>query len=131
MRSGPDQRSRRRYNGNKPFQQQQRGPQHHQTLDSSGPNLKIRGNARQIFEKYVALAREAAAGGDPIAAENFYQHAEHYFRIDKASRDSIPQAAPPPIALADATVDGAEQDSSETGVERSLPGWGDDRPGPP
>ena len=59
-------------------------PHRIQTFDSNGPNIKIRGNAYQVFERYVALAREAAASGDRIAAENLYQHAEHYFRTMNA-----------------------------------------------
>jgi hypothetical protein len=47
--------------------------------------VKIRGSASQIFEKYQALARDASSSGDYIAAENFYQHAEHYFRMLAAS----------------------------------------------
>ena len=91
MRSGSDQRPRGRYNGNQPFEQQPRAPQRNQTVDSNGRNTKIRGSARQIFERY-ALAREAAIGGDRIAAENFYQHAEHYFRI--ANAGSAKRACP-------------------------------------
>ena len=86
MRSGPGQRPRGRFNANRPFEQQPRGPQNNQTFDSNGPNIKIRGSAHQIFERYIALAREATASGDRVAAENFYQHAEHYFRIDNARR---------------------------------------------
>src|ERR1700674_4738537 len=46
-----------------------------QTLDSNGPNIKIRGDPPQIFERYVALAREAFTSGDRVAAENLYQRA--------------------------------------------------------
>ncbi len=53
------------------------------TLDSSGPDVKIRGTASHIFEKYQALARDANSSGDRIVAENLLQHAEHYFRIMK------------------------------------------------
>lgn len=55
-----------------------------QTFDSSGPDVRIRGNAYQVLEKYLALARDATAAGDRIAAENFYQHAEHYYRLINA-----------------------------------------------
>ncbi|HEY1721367.1 MAG TPA: DUF4167 domain-containing protein [Magnetospirillaceae bacterium] len=51
-----------------------------QTYDSNGPDIRVRGNAHQVLEKYLALARDASSQGDRIAAENFYQHAEHYFR---------------------------------------------------
>jgi hypothetical protein len=59
-------------------------PQRIQTFDSNGPAVKIRGNAYQVFERYVAMAREAQASGDRISAENLYQHAEHYFRVMNA-----------------------------------------------
>lgn len=55
-----------------------------QTFDSNGPDVRIRGNAYQVLEKYLALARDATAAGDRIAAENFYQHAEHYYRLINA-----------------------------------------------
>ncbi len=52
-----------------------------QTYDSSGPEGKVRGSANQVFEKYLALARDAQTSGDRIGAENYFQHAEHYYRI--------------------------------------------------
>lgn len=50
-------------------------------FDSNGPSVRIRGSAYQVHEKYLGLARDAASSGERIAAENYYQHAEHYFRI--------------------------------------------------
>ena len=123
MRSGPDQRLRGRFNANRPFRQQPRIPQNNQTFDSSGPNIKIRGSAHQIFERYLALAREATASGDRIAAENFYQHAEHYFRIDNACREGNQQETPPrPTTPADVEMN-SEADSSEVDVDRFQPQW--------
>lgn len=52
-----------------------------QTFDSNGPDVRIRGNAYQINEKYLALARDAAGAGDRVLAESYYQHAEHYQRF--------------------------------------------------
>jgi uncharacterized protein DUF4167 len=129
MRSGSGQRPLRgRYNRNQP--QQQRPPQRNQTFDSNGPNVRVRGSAHQIFERYLALAREAAIGGDYIAAENLYQHAEHYFRIADANREGAQQGtAPRPTTPADAVMDGPEQESDESDGKRSQPGWGEDRPG--
>ncbi|MFC4626588.1 DUF4167 domain-containing protein [Daeguia caeni] len=49
--------------------------------ESNGPDVKIRGNAQHIAEKYTALARDAQASGDRVMAENYLQHAEHYNRI--------------------------------------------------
>ena len=48
---------------------------------SGGNGTVVRGSARQIMEKYLALAREASTSGDRIVAEGFFQHAEHYFRV--------------------------------------------------
>src|SRR5277367_2790815 len=66
-----------------------RPPHRSQTFDSNGPNVKIRGNAYQVFERYLALAREAQSSGDRIAAENFFQHAEHYFRVMNAQGEGL------------------------------------------
>lgn len=63
-------------------------PVRSQTFDSNGPDVRIRGNAYQVLEKYLALARDATAAGDRIAAENFYQHAEHYYRLINASGEN-------------------------------------------
>ena len=51
------------------------------TYDSNGPEVKIRGSATHVYEKYLQLARDANASGDRVMAENYLQHAEHYFRI--------------------------------------------------
>src|SRR5579863_8483288 len=74
-------------------------PLRHQTFDSNGPDVRVRGNAYQVFEKYLALARDASAAGDRIAAENYYQHAEHYYRIINANNDG--QAYPNPSPRGD------------------------------
>ncbi len=66
-------------------------PMRHQTFDSNGPEVRIRGNAYQVNEKYLTLARDAATSGDRIAAENFFQHAEHYFRIMHLGNESRAQ----------------------------------------
>jgi hypothetical protein len=56
------------------------------TYDSSGPDVKIRGTAQHIAEKYMALARDATSSGDRVMAENYLQHAEHYNRIIAAAQ---------------------------------------------
>ncbi len=63
------------------------GGNRQQVFDSNGPSVRIRGNAFQVHEKYLSLARDAASSGDRIAAENYYQHAEHYFRIHSADQE--------------------------------------------
>jgi hypothetical protein len=124
MRSGPDRRARGRFNANRPFREQPRFLQNGQTFDSNGPNIKIRGSAHQIFERYLTLAREATANGDRIAAENFYQHAEHYFRINNARREGDQQGTPPrPTTPADVEMSSSEADSREVDVDRFQPQW--------
>ena len=58
-----------------------RPPNRNQIFDSSGPDVRVRGNAHQVFDKYQALAREAASSGDRIAAEAYWQYADHYYRM--------------------------------------------------
>ncbi|HWE75122.1 MAG TPA: DUF4167 domain-containing protein [Stellaceae bacterium] len=82
-----------------------RPPHRMQTFDSNGPSVKIRGNAYQVFERYIALAREASSSGDRIAAENLYQHAEHYYRIMQANGEHM---APRPMTPADTEMNGGE-----------------------
>jgi len=57
------------------------------SFESTGPDVKIRGTPAHIAEKYMSLARDAASSGDPVLAENYLQHAEHYNRIIMAFRD--------------------------------------------
>lgn len=80
----PGQNGKRARRGRKPHNMMNR------TFDSSGPDVKIRGTAAHIYEKYQALARDANASGDRIAAENYLQHAEHYFRLLAAYQSSMP-----------------------------------------
>jgi hypothetical protein len=118
MRPGQNKRSRGRNGGggggggphphNRP-----RPPHRQQTFDSNGPNVKIRGNAYQVFERYIALAREAQASGDRIAAENLYQHAEHYFRIMNAQGEGQGGAPPRPTTPADIEMAGGDAESAD------------------
>ncbi|WP_316862817.1 DUF4167 domain-containing protein [uncultured Cohaesibacter sp.] len=82
--------SRTRSRGRKPSNPLSR------SYDSNGPDVKIRGTASHIAEKYQSLARDALASGDIVMAENYYQHAEHYLRIiasaQSSSRDDARQA---------------------------------------
>ena len=122
MRSGPEQRSRGRYQGNRLPQRQQGSPQRSQTFDSNGPGVRVRGNAPQIYERYIALAREAAASEDRISAENFYQHAEHYFRVMKAANEGHQQRATRPSAPTDLQTEMSEEEGSEIdGPARASP----------
>ncbi len=51
------------------------------SVDSSGPSVKVRGSAKQVYDKYLILARDAKSSGDSILSESYFQHAEHYARI--------------------------------------------------
>ncbi len=62
---------------------QQHSP--NRSYDSNGPSVRIRGTAAQVYDKYCTLARDANTSGDRIAAENFLQHAEHYYRLMSAA----------------------------------------------
>ena len=81
MRPGQNKRMRGRPSSNR------RGPNPlTRSYESNGPDVKIRGNAHHIAEKYLQLARDAHTSGDPVAAENYLQHAEHYFRLIAAAQ---------------------------------------------
>jgi hypothetical protein len=90
MRNGQNKRMRGR---------NRKGGHHHQNplsrvYESNGQDVKIRGTASHIAEKYLQLARDAQSSGDPIAAENYYQHAEHYFRLIAAAQEQLRQTQP-------------------------------------
>ena len=73
------------------------------------------------------MAREATTSDDRVAAENFYQHAEHYFRIDNARREGSQQGMPPrPRTPADAEMNSYEGGSIEEGIEDGSQFWRDD-----
>ena len=82
------------------------------TYESTGPDVKIRGTALHIAEKYVSLARDAQSSGDPVLAENYLQHAEHYYRIIAAAQASMPQ--PMPIVRSDIQTDEDDEDFDES-----------------
>jgi hypothetical protein len=88
MRNGQNKRMRGRSNNN-------RGKSSNpltRVYESNGPDVKIRGTASHVAEKYIQLARDSQASGDPVAAENYYQHAEHYFRMIAAAQDQFRQS---------------------------------------
>lgn len=75
--AGANRRSRNRSNNGRG----KNGQNRMQVFDSNGPDVRIRGTAHQICEKYTTLAKDARACGDGILAESYLQHAEHYQRI--------------------------------------------------
>jgi len=86
MRPGQqNKRSRGRNNNNNNGGRKNVNPLQ-RSYESNGPDVKVRGNPATIAEKYVQLARDAQTSGDSVAAENYFQHAEHYFRIISAAQ---------------------------------------------
>jgi len=122
MRPGQNKRMRGRPTNNR------RGPNPlTRSYESNGPDVKIRGNAHHVAEKYLQLARDAHTGGDPVAAENYLQHAEHYFRLIAAAQAAQAlaqsgQARPPGEGEADDMEDdgdfGALSDRFASPAER-------------
>ena len=91
-------------------------PQHNanRAFDSNGPdNVKVRGAAQHIFEKYSQLARDAGSAGDRVLAENYLQHAEHYFRVLRAMQ---PQRPVSEIMGRDNFVSGYDIDFEDDGL---------------
>src|SRR5579859_6194524 len=103
--------------------------------ESNGPDVKIRGTASHIAEKYIQLARDSQSSGDPVAAENYYQHAEHYFRLIAVAQEQFRQQNPyynqqpqqgTPQGAADDNFDDGEDDQSYAG--QNEPSFGPREP---
>jgi Domain of unknown function (DUF4167) len=115
------------------------GGHHHNPLtrvyESNGPEVKIRGTAHHIAEKYLQLARDAQGSGDPVTAENHFQHAEHYLRMIAAAQEQFRaqnpyyQAPPAPGEIRDEAFDGEDGDDGQPG--QSQPGQGQPAQGQP
>ncbi len=86
MRQGSNGRRPR----GRPHRKQHGGAPRHSNFDSNGPEGRVRGNAHQVYEKYIGLARDALSAGDRVSAETYYQHAEHYYRVLNARTDPRP-----------------------------------------
>jgi hypothetical protein len=93
MRNGQNKRMRGRSNQHHHHHRKSQNPMS-RVYESNGPDVKIRGNPSQIAEKYIQLARDAQSSGDPVAAENYYQHAEHYNRLIAAAQEQFRQQNP-------------------------------------
>src|SRR5512138_3269766 len=93
MRNGQNNKRMRNRNNNNNQNRRGQNPMT-RVYESNGPDIKIRGTASHVAEKYVQLARDARSSGDPVAAENYYQHAEHYFRLIAAAQEQFRQNQP-------------------------------------
>ena len=113
MRNGQNNKRMRNRNNNNHNNNNNRRGQNPLTrvYESNGPDIKIRGTASHVAEKYVQLARDARSSGDPVAAENYYQHAEHYYRIIAAAQEQFRQNQQQPRP--DAEVTQTEDDDSD------------------
>jgi hypothetical protein len=127
--------------GGKPQQQNA-----NRAFDSNGPEgSKVRGNAQHVFEKYQQLARDATSAGDRVLAENYLQHAEHYFRVVRAMQPTKPaseilgrdsfssgfdidfedESGAQAAAAADAYA--AEHEGQDGGEQENRGGWQENR----
>ena len=119
MRNGQNKRMRgRNRKGQNPLTR---------VYESNGPDVKIRGTASHVAEKYVQLARDAQASGDPVAAENYFQHAEHYFRLIAAAQEQFRQANPYYRPEQEARDDFSDDDGDDT--MEQPPGQAGEQPG--
>jgi hypothetical protein len=112
MRNGQNNKRMRNRNNNNNNNNNNRRGQNPMTrvFESNGPDIKIRGTASHVAEKYVQLARDARSSGDPVAAENYYQHAEHYFRLIAAAQEQFRQNQPQPRPDAEVVAEEGDED---------------------
>ncbi len=100
--------------------------------ESNGPDVKIRGTASHIAEKYIQLARDSQSSGDPVAAENYYQHAEHYFRLIAVAQEQFRQQNPyynnQQAQQGQATPQGAADDNYDDDGDEGQPFTGQNEP---
>jgi len=115
MRPGQNKRMRGRNN--------RKGPNPlTRTYESNGPDVKIRGTAHHVAEKYLQLARDAHSSGDPVMAESYLQHAEHYFRLIAAAQLAQQQAQ-------NGFMRAPDQAEQEEDMTRTISGlWTDSHP---
>ncbi len=71
------------------------GHQSNRAFESNGPDIKVRGSASTVYEKYLQLARDANSSGDRVMAESYLQHAEHYYRVLRAMQPAHQQTPEP------------------------------------
>jgi hypothetical protein len=127
MRNG-QKRMRGRNNNNNPRKSQNPLTR---VYESNGPDVKIRGTASHIAEKYIQLARDSQSSGDPVAAENYYQHAEHYFRLIAVAQEQFRQQNPyynQQPQQGQSGAQGAADDNYDDGDDEGQPFLGQNEP---
>src|ERR1700736_4760867 len=125
MRNGQNNNKRMRNRNNNNRNDGNRRGQNPMTrvFESNGPDIKIRGTASHVAEKYVQLARDARSSGDPVAAENYYQHAEHYFRLIAAAQEQFRQNQPQPRTENEMPSEEGDDDSESFSNFGQEPGF--------
>ncbi len=128
MRPGQNRRMRGRNNNGGNNNGNRKSPNPLQrSYESNGPDVKVRGTAQHVAEKYLQLARDAQSSGDTVAAESYFQHAEHYYRILLAAQEQLTQqfghSFPPNRAFVD-VEDEVEEEGDEDGQGGYVPGAG-------
>ena len=130
MRNG--QKRMRGRNNNNPHRGKSQNPLT-RVYESNGPDVKIRGTASHIAEKYIQLARDSQSSGDPVAAENYYQHAEHYFRLIAVAQEQFrqqnPYYNPQQNPQGQGVPQGAADDNYDDGDDDGQPFMGQNEPG--
>ncbi len=129
MRNGQNKRMRgRNRNNNNQHHNQNRGHHHNpltRVYESNGPDVKIRGTAHHITEKYLQLARDAASAGDHVTAEAHHQHAEHYFRLIAAAQEQFrqqnPHYQPQPAPQANGDAGAGDESGDMDGQPTQIP----------
>jgi hypothetical protein len=120
MHNGYNNMKRQRGRGRKPGG----GGGHHnnyqnqhpnRAMESSGPEVKVRGPASHIYERYLQLSRDATSAGDRVLGENYAQHADHYFRLVRAMQPAMPP--PQQRSFNEGEFEGDEPQSAEGGDE--------------
>ncbi len=91
--------------------------------DSNGPDVKIRGTATHVCEKYQQLARDAITSGDRVMAENYYQHAEHYYRLIMASQTPNDGQPRPQNALGYRPDEDQDEDEDDFSADQPQPNF--------
>lgn len=131
MRNGQNNKRMRNRNNNNRNDSNRRGQNPiTRVFESNGPDIKIRGTASHVAEKYVQLARDARSSGDPVAAENYYQHAEHYFRLIAAAQEQFRQNQPQPRPDSELVSEDGEDDGEGFSHFGQEPGFVPAQPQP-
>lgn len=94
-----------------------------QVFDSNGPDVRIRGTAHQVLEKYLALAKDSASSGDLIMSESYLQHAEHYQRVINSWGDDVqPMRSHEPMVTSDENAVNAPAKREDLSLPASILG---------